>query len=269
MPFFHLVILALVQGITEFLPISSSGNLVLAHEMMGKTVDDLTLDIAVHVGTLVAVLIYFRRDLVRMVCTFKKGGNKTLPFAIIVASLPVILAGYLLHLYGAEWTRSLALLAWSTLIFGIILGIADKFSPHEKTLEQLTLKNAFLIGLAQVLALIPGTSRSGITMTAARALGFSRTESARFSLFLAIVAISGAGMLTGLDLLKEQNSTLGLEALIAAFISFVSALAAISLMMRWLEKASFTPFVIYRILLGLLLLGLLYSGILESNGFAP
>jgi len=267
MPFYYILILALIQGITEFLPISSSGHLVLAHHMMGQqTTHALTLDVAVHVGTLFAVLLYFRGDICRMLCGLKKGGDRHLTAAIIIGSLPVIIAGFLLHITGPDWTRSLYLTAWCTLIFGIVLWVADKYKPAQKTLDDLTLRDAFFIGCAQVLALIPGTSRSGITMTAARWLGFSRTECARFSLLLAIVAISGAGTLGGIDLIRSGDFSLGFDVLLAAFMAFLSGLAAIALMMRWLEKASFTPFVIYRIVLGIILLGLLYGGVI---GDAP
>ncbi len=262
MPLFHIVILALIQGLTEFLPISSSGHLVLAHEIMGKTAGDLTLDVAVHVGTLFAVLLYFKRDICRMVCSVKTGGDKKLILAVIVGSLPVIVAGFLIHMLGPDWTRSLYLTAWCTLVFGIILWAADKYKPAEKTLDVLTVKDALFIGMAQILALIPGTSRSGITMTAARALGFSRTEAARFSLLLAIVAISGAGSLSGIDLVQAGSLTMTFDVLMAAALSFFSGFAAIALMMRWLEKSSFTVFAVYRVILGLVLLGLLYGGVL-------
>ena len=264
MLFFHIILLALIQGITEFLPISSSGHLVLAHEIIGKTQHDLTIDVAVHVGTLFAVFVYFKKDITKMLCSLKSGGDKNLVFAIIIGSLPVIAAGYIIHLTGPEWTRSLYLTAWCTLIFGIVLWIADKYSKTEKKIESISLKQAFIIGLAQVLALIPGTSRSGITMTAARGLGFTRTESARFSLLLAMVAISGAGTLGTIDIIQQGNISLGIDVFIAAIMAFLSGLLAITLMMKWLEKASFAPFIIYRIILGIVLLFLLYSGSLEA-----
>lgn len=263
MPFFHVVILALVQGITEFLPISSSGHLVLVHAALGETEDDLTLDIAVHVGTLFAVLLYFRRDICRMIGGLKPGAaDRNMLAALIIASLPVVIAGFVLHITGPEWTRSLTLLAWSTLIFGVLLWAADQFRPMDRTLDKLTLKDAALIGLAQAIALIPGVSRSGITMTAGRALGFSRSESARFSLLLAVVAISGAGILGGLDLMEKGDMNLSYTALVAAVLAFVSALVTIALMMRWLDKASFTPFAVYRVIMGFVMLGLIYGGVL-------
>ncbi len=270
MPVLHIVILALVQGITEFLPVSSSGHLVLAHDLIGRSANDLTIDIAVHVGTLFAALLYFRADICRMLCGLralagKEGGQegKQMLLALIIASIPVILAGFALHLTGTDWTRSVYLVAWCTFIFGIVLGIADTFKPADKKLETITIKDAIFIGCAQMLALIPGVSRSGITMTAARWLGFSRTDSARFSLLLAIVAISGAGTLTGIDLLQAGDPMLTYQSLIAVLLSFISGLAAIFLMMKWLETASFKPFVFYRLFLGIILLTLLYGGFIE------
>ncbi|MCB9990373.1 MAG: undecaprenyl-diphosphate phosphatase [Rhodospirillales bacterium] len=269
MPLFHIVILALIQGITEFLPVSSSGHLVLAHHGLGARADDMTLDIAVHVGTLFAVLLYFHRDIVKMLCGMthirdgiRQNDGLKLLLTIIIGSVPVIAAGFLIHLSGPDWTRSLYLTAWCTLIFGIVLGIADRLPHTDRTLEQITYKDALLIGLAQMLALIPGVSRSGITMTAARFLGFNRADCARYSLLLALVAISGAGTLGGLDLWQSGDLALSVDALIAAGLAFLSGLLAIFLMMKWLERASFKPFVIYRIVLGLLLLGLLYGGVI-------
>lgn len=262
MPLFHIVILALIQGLTEFLPISSSGHLVLTHNILGSNgqTADLSMDIAVHVGTLFAVLLYFRRDICRMLCACKAGGDKKLVMAVIVGSLPVIIAGFAIHMIEPSFTRSLHVMAWCTLLFGIVLWVADKYSPAGKPLEALTFKGALFVGMAQILALIPGTSRSGITMSAARYLGFSRTEAARYSLLLAVVAISGAGALGSIDLVRAGNADLNFDLLMAALLAFLSGFVAISLMMRWLEKASFTPFAIYRIILGLGLLGLLYSG---------
>lgn len=261
---YHIVILALIQGITEFLPISSSAHLVLAHavfngEAAGQWGTDLMMDVAVHVGTLFAVLVYFRKDLCAMCC---KGRDMRLPFFAVIASLPVIAAGLVFHLLQPAWARSIEVIAWTTLVFGVLLWWVDKAKPTEKNLGDLTMRDAFWIGLAQVLALVPGVSRSGITMSAARFFGFSRTESAKFSLLLAIIAISGAGALGGIDLVKRGDIALSLDALIAAALAFVSGLAVISLMMRWLARATFTPFAVYRVLLGIALLGMVYGGVL-------
>lgn len=267
MVYLPLIILALVQGITEFLPISSSGHLLLVHKIFDDSQswqNHIVLDVAVHVGTLASVLLYFRRDVLQMLCGLKgwlkgdfSGKGSQLNIRIIMASLPVIVAGFMLHLIAPPWLLLLHVMAWATLVFGLLLWIADRVPMRSKTLDDLTLKDAIIIGLAQALALIPGTSRSGITMTAARFLGYSRTESAHFSLLLAIIAITGAGTLAGMELYRADDIQLGLEALIGALIAFVAGWIAIALMMKWLEKSSFTPFAIYRILLGLALLAIL------------
>lgn len=270
MPFLHIVILALVQGITEFLPVSSSAHLVLTHALLGSdgTHEDAMMDIAVHVGTLVAVLIGFRRDvwaMIRAACAIcrKTGaeGKRTLVY-VLVASVPVMAAGLLMHVYQPAWGRSILLMGWFSILFGIVLWYADKFRPAARTVENMTLKDAVFIGLAQAVALLPGVSRSGITMTAGRWSGLTRTESARFSLLLAIVAISGAGTLGGLSLLESKDAALGFDALLAAAMSFFSSWAALILMMKWLQHATFTPFVIYRIFLGVAILAFYYAGFL-------
>lgn len=266
-------ILALVQGITEFLPISSSGHLVLIHALGNDNMnagwdDDLMMDVAVHVGTLFSVLVYFRRDLWMMVASmlrgFKGGDGRDLFVNIVVASVPVIIAGLAIHIMKPSWLRTLEVMAWATLIFGVLLWWVDSKKSHVREMKDMNIKDAIFIGISQSLALIPGTSRSGITMTAARFLGFSRSESAHFSLLLAIVAIVGAGTLEGRDLVASGNMVLTYDALIAAALSFVSGLVAVTLMMKWLEKSTFTLFAIYRIILGVALLALIYSGAFNS-----
>ncbi len=264
MALYHIVILALIQGITEFLPISSSGHLALAHAVMdgdsaGRWGENLTLDVAVHVGTLFSVLVYFRRDIMAML---RGGADSKLLRFVIAASVPVIIAGFALHLFQPDWLRSVEVIAWTTLIFGILLWWVDKSKPAERDLQSMGMKDALLIGLAQILALVPGVSRSGITMSAARWFGFSRVEAARFSLLLAIIAISGAGTLGGIGLVKSGDAALGFDALLAASLAFLSGLGAIALMMRWLERASFAPFALYRVVLGIVLLGIVYGGVL-------
>ncbi len=270
----HIILLALIQGVTEFLPVSSSGHLVLAHGFLdgnsieARWVENQMIDVAVHVGTLFSVLVYFYKDIRDMLfgalgARDKKDGRSMCMY-VIVASVPVILAGFALHYAKPDWVRSVEVVGWTTIIFGVLLWISDKYYSTERTLDKMTLKDAFLIGVSQAFALIPGTSRSGVTMTAARFFGFSRTEAARFSMLLALVAISGAGTLAGLDLIKSGDFALGAQAAIAAFLSFLAGWASIALMMKWLDKATFMPFVIYRMVLGCLILSLLYSGVLSS-----
>ncbi|MEM7650687.1 MAG: undecaprenyl-diphosphate phosphatase [Pseudomonadota bacterium] len=267
MTWLPLIILALIQGITEFLPISSSGHLILVHHIFNNDMqwsNRLVLDVAVHIGTLFSVLLYFRKDVGTMLCGLKtaatgdfKSKGARLNGYILLGSMPVIIAGLLLNMLQPSWIMLMNVVAATTLAFGILLWIADRLPKRDKTLEDLNFKDALIIGCAQSLALIPGTSRSGITMTAARFLGYSRSESAHFSLLLAIIAIAGAGVIGGCELYKMGDFELGLDALAAAFIAFLSGWLAISLMMKWLEKSSFTPFAIYRIILGIgLLIGI-------------
>ena len=274
MPLLHILILALVQGITEFLPISSSGHLVLTWQafdlagwqLPGQTeAQRLILDIAVHLGTLFAVLVYFRGDVGEMftgAVKLTKGrldrGGRLFVY-LVVATLPLVVAGFLLKDLITTNLRDPVVIAWATIGFGLLLYAGDRIGLTVKRLEHLRYASVAVIGLAQVLALIPGTSRSGITMTAARFCGFERTEAARFSLLLAVPAILGAATLAGYDLYRMQDLRLGLDAALAAAFAFAAALAAIAVMMSWLKKASFTPFVVYRVLLGGILLYLIYG----------
>ena len=268
----HIAVLALIQGITEFLPVSSSGHLVLVPSLTGWADQGLVLDVAVHVGTLGAVMIYFWRDLWGMViglfrvATGRRDAEARisahLAIQIVVATLPVIAAGYALNHYMPEGIRGLLVVAWATLGFGIVLFIADRVGMTIRRIEHMRYSDAIIIGVSQVLALIPGTSRSGITMSAARILGFERADAARFSMLLSIPTILGAGTLKGLELAESGNADLTAAAAFAAGLAFLSALIAIALLMAWLRRSSFTPFVIYRILLGGILLGLAYGGFL-------
>lgn len=181
-------------------------------------------------------------------------------FNLIIGSIPVMIAGYTLHLWQPDWLLQVEIVAWTTLIFGVLLWFADRTPDTTRTVKDMGLKHAFIIGLMQAIALVPGTSRSGITMTAARFLGYSRAESAHFSLLLAILAISGAGVLSINELIKTGNMQISMDFIIAIALSFITGLAAITLMMKWLERATFTPFVIYRLILGSVLLIAIYGG---------
>lgn len=265
MPILHLAILALVQGITEFLPISSSGHLVLVPYVMQWQDQGLMMDIAVHVGTLGAVMVYAWREIGMMLTGLWKllrgriDQGTRLMLQVIVGSVPVVIAGFMIAKYAGGMLRSVEIIGWTTLGFGLLLGLADRVGMTVRRLEHMSYGSALAIGMAQVLALIPGTSRSGITMTMARFLGFERADAARFSLLLSIPAIAGAGTLTGIDLWQSGDVSLTRDVLIAAGLSFASALVAITLMMTWLKHAGFMPFVVYRTLLGALLLYLVYG----------
>ncbi len=261
----HIVILAIVQGITEFLPISSSGHLVLTSRILGWPDQGILIDIAVHAGTLLAVVVYFWRDVWEMtlgtigVFTGRRTPALHLVVCLFIATVPVVLVGFFGLHYIEHALRSVEIIAWTTLGFGILLWIIDRLCMTVRRIEHMSYGGALLIGLAQVLSLLPGTSRSGITMTAARFLGMERREAARFSMLLSIPTILGAATLAGFEIYKAGDATLRLDAVLAAGLSFVTALAAIALMMRWLMHATFTPFVIYRILLGIGLLYWVYS----------
>lgn len=268
MSLLQIVVLALVQGITEFLPISSSGHLVLVPIFADWPDQGLLVDVAVHVGTLGAVVLYLWRDCWGMaVGIVRTATGRRDPYAklfwyLVAATIPVIAAGLAMKmLLGDDTFRSVAVIGWTMLGWGIVLGIADKLCMTVKRIEHMPLRDAVIIGLSQIIALIPGTSRSGITMTVARVLGYERAEAARFSMLLSIPTIVGAGTLAGLDLWKAGDAALTADVGLAIGLSFVSALIAIVVMMNWLKRASFTPFVWYRVILGIVLLVLVYQGI--------
>ncbi|XDZ66658.1 undecaprenyl-diphosphate phosphatase [Alphaproteobacteria bacterium LSUCC0684] len=260
----QILLIAVLQGITEFLPISSSGHLNLLHGLSIQPDQGLTMDVAVHMGTLVAVVIYNWRDITRMFISFFTFGRQYREFygvsvSALIATIPVLVAGFLLNRNHAllEILRSVEVIAWATLIFGIVLGIADRSTGHRR-LTTTSMLDAVIIGLAQVLALIPGTSRSGITMTAARGMGLSRRAAARFSMILSIPVILGSGVLKGIDLLAVGGGEKWVEITLAAVIAMVVALGSINVMMAILARVGFMPFVIYRIILGGALLGMVY-----------
>lgn len=269
MTLLHITILALIQGITEFLPISSQAHLILVPVLTGWQDQGLIIDVAVHVGTLGAVALYFRRDLWLMLVAVARliigqsGPGTKLVVNLAVATVPVLVAGYLVQRYAGGSLRSVALIGWTTFGFGVLLYAADRLSLTIRRIEHMKLGAALAIGLAQALALVPGTSRSGITMTAARLSGFERTEAARFSMLLSIPVILGAGVLSGLELYEVADARLTVTAAAAAVLAFGAALAAIAFLMRWLRSATFTPFVVYRVLLGIGLLVWVYFDRIE------
>lgn len=277
MPLLHLVVLAAIQGITEFLPISSSGHLIVGERLLGIAAGGLAaadeqrlVIVAVHVGTLGAVALYLRRDLWDMLRALPSlvRGRMTpagqLLIQLAIGTVPVVIAGLLLKEYFGGMSLNVTVIAWATLGFGVLLYATDSYFMTVLKIEQMTIGSALFIGLFQAVALIPGTSRSGITMTAARILGYERTDAARFSMLLSIPTIIAAGTLEGIELARSGNVALTLQALIAAGLALVSALVAIVLMMAWLRRATFTPFVIYRVILGLILLAWVYG--LFGNG---
>ena len=265
MTLLQIVVLAVVQGITEFLPISSSAHLILVPEFTDWPDQGTLMDVAVHVGTLAAVMVYFHRDLWAMVrglghlAARRPTAEARLVGVLMVATVPVVVIGaafYALDVNDA--VRDPEVIGWTTLVFGLVLWLADRKGPTDVTVADLGWRAAALIGLAQAVALVPGVSRSGITMTAGRALGFDRTRAARFALLLAIPTLAAAGLLGAIEIVRSGDQALGADAVIGAGLSFVTALIAIWALMRWLRSASFAPFVIYRVVLGVGLLAWVY-----------
>jgi undecaprenyl-diphosphatase len=261
----QIIVLAIVQGITEFLPISSSGHLILVPQLMHWEDQGLVVDVMTHIGTLFAILIYFWRDVWAIAggaLNLFKGkvtDEGKLAIYIALATIPAIAFGLFLKEFGfGDLERNVAVVAWNTILYGILMLIADMVGAQERTIKNMTLGSALVIGVAQALALIPGTSRSGVTMTAARFLGFTRPDAARFSFLLGIPAIAGAGVLTVGDALAS-GEPITMDAVYCAVLTFFAGLAAIAFLMALVKRVSFLPFVLYRMVLGGFLLVMIYS----------
>ncbi|WP_420004522.1 undecaprenyl-diphosphate phosphatase [Arenibacterium sp. LLYu02] len=267
MPLFQLILVALIQGITEFLPISSSGHLILLPGLTGMADQGQAIDVAVHVGTLAAVILYFWSDvrdgligLPRALTGRMDTPGSKLAMGLIVATIPTVIFGAILHFTGlSDALRSVAVIGWTMLLFGLVLYVADQKGATVKTAEDWGLKDALIMGLWQMIALIPGTSRSGITITGARQLGYNREDGAKIAMLMSIPTIIASAILLGTEVALDANVALMRDMGIAAVLSMVSALAALSIMMRLLRSVSFTPYVIYRVVLGVVLLVIAYS----------
>lgn len=260
MDLLHIIVLALLQGFTEFLPVSSSAHLILPSQILGWPDQGLAFDVATHIGTLTAVVIYFRKDLVTITqgwlatgFTRQMNDNARLAWAIVIATIPAGLTGFILGDWIEAHLRSSEVIAYATIGFGVLLLAADRMANEHKTMLSMTLQAAIIIGLFQALALIPGTSRSGITITAALFLGFQRDAAARFSFLISIPLILAAGLLKTKDLMEQVTlvdwNTIGLAALLSA----VSAYVCIYFFLTLINRIGMTPFVVYRLLLGALL----------------
>ena len=259
-------LLALIQGLTEFLPISSSAHLLLPSQLLGWVEQGLAFDVAVHVGSLLAVCMYFRKEIADMciawyatltpnkeddaALTYEQKLNGTLAWWIILASIPLGLAGFLGHDFIDQYLRTALVMAITTIIFGVLLGIADIKAKQNVSLEKLGFKGAMLIGLAQMIALIPGTSRSGITMTLGLMLGLTKENAARFSFLLSIPAIVMAGGYYTVKLISGTEPYDWQAMAIGGGLAFVSAYACIHYFLIIVARMGMMPFVIYRLLLG-------------------
>lgn len=261
----HIVILAVLQGLTEFLPISSSAHLVLLPSLLNWPEHGLVFDVAVHFGSLIAVLYYFRHEVLRMliawvgsVCGGKSDQDSLLAWWVIIATLPTIAFGFLFQ-HGIENAlRAPWIIAVASILFGLLLWQADRNATHQRDEFSLTMKDVLIIGCSQVLALVPGTSRSGITITMALILGLSRRAAARFSFLLAMPVIFASGVLQSVRMFTEVNPIGWGELALGILLSAISAGLCIHYFLRLVDRIGMLPFVIYRILLGGLILLVLY-----------
>ena len=265
MTLLQLVVIAVVQGLTEFLPVSSSGHLVLVPALTCWPDQGLAIDVAAHIGTLVAVVAYFWRDFAAMLTGFvgaAKGqvdGGLRLAGNLLIGTVPALIIGFVVDRWIGEGLRHMQVVAWTMIGFAFVLYLADRYGATHRRIEQIGWRHALIIGLAQCLAFVPGTSRSGITMVAARALGYSRADGARFSFLLSVPAIAAAGLWKGYELVRNNGADALGDAFWTMALSALAGFAAIAFLMRWLARFTFTPFVIYRLGLGALLLYFAYG----------
>ena len=250
--FFEIFLLSIIQGVSEFLPVSSAAHLILASNIYEFKNQSLLIDISLHLGSLLAILFYFKKDI------FNFNKNKNLFFKIIIGTFPLIIVGYILYSTNIiYYLRDIKVIAWATLFFGILIYIADKNKFIKKIENDFTITSILIIGIFQILALIPGVSRAGITITAGRMLGFDRTDSAKISFYLSIPALIGASCLGIKDLFKEDIEY-NLFVLIGVFLSFLFSLLTIKFFLEFIKKFSLTIFVIYRIFLATILFYIIY-----------
>ena len=250
-------LIGVIQGITEFLPISSSGHLVLFAKLTNWEDQGLFTDIAVHFGTLFAVIVYLRKDIYYLFLNlfqFRIFEDQII-FKIILSTLPAIILGYFVYDYVSVYFRSIQLIAISSIVFAIILYFADKINIQAKSWQNITYTEALLIGLFQVLAFIPGASRAGVTITAARFLGYDRINATRFSMLLSIPIILASMTLSLINVFNEEKVAVNFyHSFSAALVAFIAALLSIIFLMRFIKQANFNIFIIYRIILGIILL---------------
>ena len=257
MSIIEIIVLALIQGLTEFLPISSSAHLILPSQILGWQDQGLAFDVAVHVGTLIAVVIYFRKEVVEILgAWFKSFGaqgatdDSKLGWWIIIGTIPAAVLGLIFKDLIELYLRSAWVIAVTTILFGLLLWYADVKGKQTKTIYQLNWKSALMIGMAQAMAMIPGTSRSGITMTAGLMLGMNKQSAARFSFLLAIPVISMMGLYYTIELALGDHIVDWTTLILGAGLSFISAYACIFFFLKIIERMGMMPFVIYRLLLG-------------------
>ena len=262
----HIFFIAIIQGITEFLPISSSAHLIILPYLMKVSDQGVIIDISAHLGSLLALIIFFKKDSIILFkgliqFFFLKNQRKEFLFffKIVIATIPVIFFGLIFKIYRLDIiVRSIEIIGWMMIVFGVLLFYADKFGKGKKTLQDLGLKDAVIMGLFQVFALIPGVSRSGVTITGFRIFGYSRYDSIKISLLMSIPTIILSGFFISPKILEENNISV-LVVLVTFILSFFTAIIALNLMVKYIYTFGFTPYVVYRIILGLILLYIAYS----------
>ncbi len=263
MTLIHIIVLSVIQGLTEFLPVSSSAHLILGGQLFGWPDQGLVFDVATHLGTLIAALVYFRKDIRDMLRPWLGTGkgdeaSRKLGLTLIMASIPAIVAGGLLHGWVESALRDIRVIAFSTIVFGLLLWWADARFARHKLLADMSMKSGIIIGLAQMLALVPGTSRSGITITMGRMLGFNADSAARFSFLLSIPIIAAAGGYGVLRMLFDAASIDWFQFGLAVVLSALAGWLCIAAFLALLQRVGLLPFVIYRLALGVVLLWLAF-----------
>ncbi len=242
-------ILSIIQGITEFLPISSSSHLILISEFFDFENQKLEIDISLHIGSFFAVVVYFRKDILNFFI------NKDLLLKILLSSIPVMIVGYFLIIFNLiDHLRNIKIIGWTTLIFGILLYISDKFEITNKVEDNFTYKSAIIIGLFQILSLIPGVSRSGITITAARILKFQRFDSAKISFLLSLPTLSAVTLFGFKNVIEKGNIDFSIINLVSISLSFFFSLITIKYFLKYIKNFSLNIFVFYRVILGIILI---------------
>jgi len=270
---FEAIVLGLIQGLTEFLPISSSAHVLIFSQLFGWEDPGAAFTAVIQIGTEVAVLVYFRKDLIRIVrawlrsltnADLRRSSDALMGWYIIVGTIPIVVIGIAFTHQIETAARNLWLVATVLIVFGIVLGLADRYGAKILSLANMTLPRAVVLGFGQALALIPGVSRSGATITVGLALGFNREAATRYAFLLAIPAVLGAGLYE-LNKIGDADSVSAGPTVVATIISFLVGYAVISWLLRWVSSRSYAPFVFYRIALGSLVLILLSTGVLTSS----
>ena len=249
----EILILAIIQGVSEFLPVSSAAHTILISKYFNFNNQNLLVDICLHLGSLIAIIFYFRKDLFNFI------KNKNFLIKILIGTVPIVPVGFILYKSGLiNNLRNLEMIAWMSLIFGILLYLSDKVKITKKIENDFTNRSALIIGIFQVLALIPGVSRSGITITSGRLLGFSRFDSAKVSFFLSIPTLAAASLLGIINIYNEDSVELNFIAFIAVIFSFIFSYLSIAFFLNFIKKFSLSVFIIYRIALSIFILAIVY-----------